>query len=135
MRNVLNENETCEKNQWCRWMDSWQGWEFEHSLFCSKSLILKCDVRKSQCEWFERIACKNERFTKKIVVFVCSFQFFPFLWPRANRSCRSSLIRFFLKSDLSDSRSSLFTKERPEGFAQVAHNKKNDREQFAHVAL
>ena len=45
-------------------------------------------------------------------MFLTPFHWFsPFLCPRANRSCRSSLHRSFLKSDRSYSPSSLFTKK------------------------
>ena len=56
---------------------------------------------------------QNERFTQKIRTFVCFWQFFHFLWLRANRPCPSLLIYSFLKSKLSDLLPSLITIERP----------------------
>ena len=99
-----------------------QGWEFAHSLslLCSKSLILKSELfsllfKKERFEWFTRDSsesiAKNGQSAKKIVFFVCFWQFFPFLCPRTNRSRRSSLSRSFVKITLSDSLPSLFTKE------------------------
>ena len=63
----------------------------------------------------------------KFVFFVCFWQLlliFPFLCPRAKRSHRSSLCRSFLKSEGSDSISSLFTKKLPWGIALIALNKR-----------
>ena len=61
---------------------------------------------------------------KKFVFFVCIWRFFPFLCPWANRSRCSSLLRSFLKSEVRNSLRSLITKSDCVWFAQVAHDKR-----------
>ena len=64
--------------------------------------------------WFERIACKKLAICWKTSYFSYVFDSFSlYLCPIANCSHRSLLIRSFLKSDLSNSLPSLFTKEQP----------------------
>ena len=81
----------------------------------SKSLLLL--FKKERCEWFAFLLSKIERFNRKNLYFSYVFKsfslLFPFLCPRANGYCRSLVCRLFLKSNGSDSLSSLFTKERP----------------------
>ena len=62
--------------------------------------------------WFEQIACKKQANRLKNSYFSYVFDsFFPILCFKANPSRCSSLIRSFLKSNLSDSLPSLFTRE------------------------
>ena len=72
--------------------------------------------KKEWCEWFasERITRKTGAICSKNSYFSYVFDSFPpFLCPRANRSHPSSLICSFLTSNLSNSLTLLFTKERP----------------------
>ena len=88
-----------------------QGWEFTLSLIrsfpqnrsflratVSDSLFKKSDVNDS-------VVIRANRSIKKFVFFLCFWQFFPLLCLRANHS-------------------RLFFKERHEGFAQVAQDKR-----------
>ena len=87
------------------------------------------------CTGFEWIACKKWAIHSKNVYSLYVFDSFPpFLCPRVNRSCPSSLIFSFLKSDLSDSLLSLFTKEWPWVISSDCSWKKRDNERFTQVA-
>ena len=87
------------------------------------------------CTGFEWIACKKWAIHSKNVYSLYVFDSFPpFLCPRVNRSCPSSLIFSFLKSDLSDSLLSLFTKEWPWVIRSDCSWKKRDNERFTQVA-
>ena len=93
------------------------------------------------CLWIEQIALKTRDYRMFFYIFSLLF---PFLCPRANHSCCSSLSRSSQKSDneriapvalykrvnMSDSLQSLRTKERHEQFAlfhSCAHNKRAKR--------
>ena len=102
--------------------------------------------KKELCKWFACVSseslAKIDRCARKF--FLCFWQCFPFLCPRANCSCSSLPLRSFLKSDLSDLFPLLFTKERPwairsgsswqklncERFLLRSLMKKGQREQF-----
>ena len=73
---------------------------------------------------FEQIARKRRAIRSKIRIFRMFLTVFTLFCQRTNPSRCSLLICSFLKSDLSDLLPSLFTKERPERFAQVAHDKR-----------
>ena len=130
---------------------------------CSRCSLQKSDhkqiafnfFKKEPCQWFahylrKALSKKSNSFKKKhiFLMFLTVFDsFFPFLCLRANRSRRSLLSCSFLKSDRSDSISSVFKKERQwangsrwslkksdcERIAPVALYKKSDCEQFAPV--
>ena len=80
-------------------------------LFCSKSIILKCDSK--QLVHIPLYYCKEQRWS------ICSCRFLQkrdlSKWLSSNCSHHCSIIRSFLKVNLSDSLPSLFTKERPWG--------------------
>ena len=103
-----------------------QGWEFAHLLFI---LLLKIAhfkewpwvihttlykratyVNCSRCV-LKKSDAKNEWIARHF--FVCFWQFYPLFCLRVNHSRRSLLICSFLKSDMRDLLSSLFTKEEP----------------------
>ena len=95
-----------------------QHYSFKRVKHCCYS-FKQSNVSDSLAIWANR-SQKTSDSLKKFVFFVCFWHFFPFLCPRANCSCCSSLIGSFLKSDLSNSLTSLFTKEWPER----SHNKR-----------
>ena len=103
----------------------------------SKSLLLL--FKKERCEWFAFLLSKIERFNRKNLYFSYVFKsfslLFPFLCPRANGYCRSLVCRLFLKSNRSDSLSSLFTKEQPWAIHSHSFLQKSNCERFAPVAL
>ena len=91
-------------------------------LFCSKSIILKCDSK--QLVHITLYYCKEQRWS------ICSCRFLQkrdlSKWLSSNCSHHCSLIRSFLKSNLSDSLPSLFTKERPWGSRSSCLRQKSD---------
>ena len=106
------------------------GWDFAglgicsfaHSLFTlyKRAMYviqsLSPLIKKERCEWFasEKITRKTGAICSKNSFFSYVFDSFPpFLCPRANCSHSSSLICSFLTSNLSNSLTLLFTKERP----------------------
>ena len=90
------------------------GIHFQYFALYKRVTVSNLLFKKELCEWFARDSskslAKNEWFARKFY-FHMFWQFFTFLCSRANRSCCSSLIGSFLKSD-------------SERFAQVAHDKR-----------
>ena len=79
------------------------------------------------CSWFEQIArIKRAIHFKKLYFLYFFLQLFPFLTVclRALHSCCSSLVHSLVNSDLIDLLLWLFTKEQPEQFAQVTHDRR-----------
>ena len=79
------------------------------------------------CSWFEQIArIKRAIHSKKLYFLYFFLQLFPFLTVclRALHSCCSPLVRSLVNSDLIDLLLWLFTKEQPEQFAQVTHDRR-----------
>ena len=84
-------------------------------VICSRRSLKRSDVSDSLVILANRLQ-KTRNSLEKFVFFVCFWQFFPFICPRANSSSSSLLIHSFLKSNLSNWLPSLFTKERQERF-------------------
>ena len=100
-----------------RWVKHYKGPYWSH---LTDSLVI----------WVKTMSESLEKF----IFSVCFWQFFPFLYPRANRSRRCWLICSFLKSDLSDWLPSLFTKEQKWAIRSGRSWQISDREPYAQVA-
>ena len=89
--------------------------QFAHIALYNRALVSNWLFEKEQCEWFPHDSSQsltnNKRIAQNIRIFSMFWQFFLFLCPKPNCSHRSLLNCTFLKSDLSYSLSSLFTKE------------------------
>ena len=86
--------------------------------------------KKEQHQWFARdlneSLSKKERFTRKIVFFICFCQFFPHFMPKSSSLCRSlkksdreriAPLTLFKRATVSDSLPLRMTKEGQEWFA------------------
>ena len=94
-------------------------------LLFSDSLVIQANRSKKTSDWL-----KNNIFSFVLTV----FQFPPFLCSRVNFSNLTLLSHSFLKSDRSDSLSSLFKKKRPLANHSRHSLQKSDLEWFAPVA-
>ena len=95
---------------------SWQ------KSYMSDSLVIRANRSQKR-------AIRTKKLQKTYILYFFD-SFSPFLFPRVNSSRRNLLSSSFLKSNMSDSIRSLFTKERPWANCSGCSLQKRDIEQF-----